>query len=101
MNVVYETSTGNPVSFGTVVADPLPAGLTSLVLTQIEWDGIRDGTKRWDPATLTVIDTPPDPAEIQKAADIVALKAPAAATPIKEEVELLNRLVAGLLDGSI
>lgn len=53
--VVYWTSTGEADSFGTTVADPLPTGLTSRPLTDLERDMILDGTGIWDPTTLTVI----------------------------------------------
>ncbi len=39
--------------------------------------------------------------DTQKAADVAVLRSPAAATPIREEVERLNRIVADIIDGNI
>lgn len=47
-------STGEAVSFGTVLADPLPAGLVALKVTQQP-----DEKKRWDAATKALVDVPP------------------------------------------
>lgn len=53
---------GEPVSLGTVVADPLPTGLIAVALTDAEHAGIQDGTMTWDAATRTVIAAPAAPA---------------------------------------
>lgn len=53
-------SSGEPVSVGTVVADPLPGGLTALALSDIDADKLRSGW-RWNPATLAVDIAPPEP----------------------------------------
>ena len=59
MKLVYETATGRAVSIGTVIADPLPAGLTAVDLTTPEAVGLRDGTMRWDTVSKTVVVIPP------------------------------------------
>lgn len=88
MNLVYDIATGNAVSIGTVVADPLPTGLGVVNLTRSEFDGLRAGTLAWDPATLTLVAVPPDPAVVVEAdlndklrQHIDANKAALAATP--------------------
>jgi hypothetical protein len=58
MNAVYETATGRLVSVGTVVASPLPAGLTSVVLSPADAQGLLNGSRRWDAATRAVVATP-------------------------------------------
>jgi len=53
---------GNPVSMGTVVANPLPDGLSASALSLADAEGILDGSSRWDAATLAVVPvTPPVP----------------------------------------
>lgn len=64
MICIYRTADGVAVSFGTVVADPLPDGLASVDVGDIEG-------KRWDPATLTMVDVPAEPAP-QTLAEIAA-----------------------------
>ena len=58
---------GKPVSIGTVVADPLPAGLTAVTLSTEDADKLRTGWQ-WNPSTLAVdIEPPldvPDPYEV-------------------------------------
>lgn len=58
MKLLYRTSDGVLVSVGTVIADPLPAGLSVHDASPVEDAGLRTGAKQWDPATRTVIDTP-------------------------------------------
>lgn len=55
---VYQNTTGQLVSVGTVVADPLPAGLTSVALSAPDEAGLANGSRMWDPATRTVVATP-------------------------------------------
>lgn len=57
--VVYEASTGRQVSLGTVVADPLPTGLTALALGDADAAMLRDGSGFWDDATRSVVPLPP------------------------------------------
>jgi hypothetical protein len=66
MNAVYETATGRLVSVGTVVANPLPAGLTSVALSAADRDGLRDGTRVWDATMRAVVARTPTPEEINK-----------------------------------
>lgn len=57
---VHQVSNGQLVSVGTVIADPLPAGLAAIVLSQTDGQSLRDGTGAWDAVTLTVIPLPLD-----------------------------------------
>lgn len=57
-SAVYTSSTGELVSVGTVVANPLPAGLTAVALTQADADGLASGAKRWNPSLPGVEATP-------------------------------------------
>ena len=54
MICVYRTADGSAVSFGTVVANPLPAGMASKDVGDITG-------KVWDPATLAMVPAPPPP----------------------------------------
>jgi hypothetical protein len=58
-HLLYNTTTGESVSIGTVIADPLPEGITALPLTDAEGEGLQNGTLIWDAATRTLIPTPP------------------------------------------
>jgi hypothetical protein len=58
-NILYNTVTGQSVSIGTVIADPLPAGITALPLTDEQGEGLQNGSLIWDAATRTLIPTPP------------------------------------------
>lgn len=59
MFVIYEISTGQPRSFGSVLADPLPDGLAFKALTEEEAAGLEVGALMFDSATLTMIPVPP------------------------------------------
>jgi hypothetical protein len=59
---VVHTADGEPVSFGTVLADPLPEGLIALALSDEDAHRLLYEGWRWNPATLSV-DTPPPPSE--------------------------------------
>lgn len=59
MFVVYEIATGQPRSFGSIVADPLPDGLAAKQLTEAETEGLAIGSLMFDPTTLTMIPVPP------------------------------------------
>jgi hypothetical protein len=52
--VVYWTATGEADSFGTVLADPMPAEFSVKPLTDTETEMLLDGTGMWNPATLHV-----------------------------------------------
>jgi hypothetical protein len=58
-HLLYNTATGESVSIGTVIADPLPAGITALPLTDAQGEGLQNGSLKWDAATRTLIPTPP------------------------------------------
>ena len=58
-HLLYNTTTGQSVSIGTVIADPLPEGITALPLTDAEGEGLQNGSLIWDAASRTLIPTPP------------------------------------------
>lgn len=59
-HLLYNATTGASVSIGTVIADPLPAGITALPLTDEQGEGLQNGSLKWDEATRTLIPTPPE-----------------------------------------
>jgi hypothetical protein len=58
-HLLYNATTGQSVSIGTVIADPLPAGITALPLTDEQGEGLQNGSLIWDAATRSFIPTPP------------------------------------------
>jgi hypothetical protein len=58
-HLLYNTTTGASVSIGTVIADPLPEGITALPLTDAEGEGMQNGNLMWDAASRSLIPTPP------------------------------------------
>jgi hypothetical protein len=58
-HLLYNTTTGESVSIGTVIADPLPEGITALPLTDAEGEGMQNGSLIWDAASRSLIATPP------------------------------------------
>jgi hypothetical protein len=58
-HLLYNSTTGESVSIGTVIADPLPAGITALPLTDEQGEGLQNGALIWDAASRTLIPTPP------------------------------------------
>ena len=58
-HLLYNTDSGKSVSIGTVIADPLPAGITALPLTDEQGDGLQNGSLKWDEQTRTLVPTPP------------------------------------------
>ena len=58
-HLLYNSTTGESVSIGTVIADPLPADITALPLSDAQGEGLQNGTLIWDAATRTLIPTPP------------------------------------------
>jgi hypothetical protein len=58
-HLLYNTTTGQSVSIGTVIADPLPEGITALPLTDEQGERLQNGTLIWDAATRSLIPTPP------------------------------------------
>jgi hypothetical protein len=65
-HLLYNSATGASVSIGTVIADPLPAGITALPLTDEQGEGLQNGSLKWDEGTRTLIATPP-PAMVAEA----------------------------------
>jgi hypothetical protein len=57
-HILYNTVTGQSVSIGTVIADPLPTGITALPLTDEQGEGLQNGSLKWDAASRTLIPTP-------------------------------------------
>jgi hypothetical protein len=58
-HLLHNTVTGQSVSIGTVIADPLPAGITALPLTDEQGESLQNGSLIWDAATRSLIATPP------------------------------------------
>jgi len=61
-HILYNTETGRSVSIATplcAIADPLPEGITALLLTDEQGEGLQNGTLIWDEETRTLIPTPP------------------------------------------
>jgi hypothetical protein len=58
-HILYNTESGQSVSIGTVIADPLPAGITALPLTDEQGEGLQNGNFIWDAASRSLIPTPP------------------------------------------
>lgn len=58
-HIVFDAATGRQVSSGTVVADPLPAGLASVAIPAADGERLRNGTGRWDESTRSVVAVPP------------------------------------------
>jgi hypothetical protein len=58
-HLLYNSTTGESVSIGTVIADPLPAGITAQPLTDAEGEGLQNGSLQWDAASRSLIATPP------------------------------------------
>lgn len=52
---------GTPVSIGSVVADPLPQGLTAVALSDTDAARLLTGGWQWNPSTLAVDIEPPEP----------------------------------------
>jgi hypothetical protein len=64
--LLYFTSTGQPDSYGTVLADPLPVGFTVRELSDDERDGVLNGCLIWNAETLSFDINPhwaPEPTE--------------------------------------
>jgi hypothetical protein len=57
-HILYNTATGQSVSIGTVIADPLPEGITALPLTDEQGEGLQNGLLKWDEETRTLVPTP-------------------------------------------
>ena len=69
---------GQPVSIGTVIANPLPAGLAAVALSDTDADRLLRQGWQWNPATLAVDIEPaptPDPTQPDDALLIAAEQA--------------------------
>lgn len=63
--VVCDAATGQSVSVGTVVADPLPAGLQSVALSSADAAALASGAGRWHEGSRSVVaDESPVPASV-------------------------------------
>jgi hypothetical protein len=72
-HLLYNTATGQSVSIGTVIADPLPEGITALPLTDEQGEGLQNGSLIWDAASRTLIPTPPPTQTAEEHLDAVGL----------------------------
>jgi nitrogen regulatory protein PII-like uncharacterized protein len=68
--------TGAAVSIGTVIADPLPDGLTAVALSDADAVALTDGSGAWEPTTLTVVPASVEPSAPLTALDIIAQQPP-------------------------
>ena len=63
--LVYFTDTGKADSYGSVLADPMPAEFTVRPMTEDETAGVQEGRLMWDADSLTFVQnpnwTPPEP----------------------------------------
>jgi len=57
-HLLYNTATGQSVSIGTVIADPLPEGITALPLSDEQGEGLQNGLLKWDEETRALVPTP-------------------------------------------
>lgn len=93
MFCIYRISDGQAVSFGTVVADPLPDGLAAIDVGDITG-------KRWDPQALAMVDVPvpePQPTAAEILAEAASLPSPV--TPA-DLVDILARAAEALNGGA-
>ena len=58
MYLVYLTATGKADSYGTVLADPMPAEYTVRAMSEDETSGVLEGRLMWDAETLTFVQNP-------------------------------------------
>lgn len=57
---MIHAANGQAVSIGSVIADPLPAGLTAVALSASDAVGLRDGSKVWESVTRSIVPAPVD-----------------------------------------
>jgi hypothetical protein len=67
-HLLYNTATGASVSIGTVIADPLPEGITALPLTDEQGEELQNGTLKWDEQTRAMVPTPAPAVTAEEAA---------------------------------
>ena len=96
-SLIYTTATGEAVSIGSVVANPLPAGLTEFPLTAGEFAGLTDGTLIWDVGTLAVIANPQVPIDILHAANTTDLEDKAVAA-VASNIVTIGQIPIALAD---
>ena len=75
-HIFYNTASGKSVSLATpqcAIADPLPADLTALPLTDEQGEGLQNGSLKWDEATRTLVPTPPPTVTAEEHLDAVGL----------------------------
>lgn len=58
MYLVYFTDTGMADSYGSVLADPMPAEYTVRLMSDDETSGVLEGRLIWDAETLTFVQNP-------------------------------------------
>jgi hypothetical protein len=61
-HILYNTESGKSVSTATplcAIADPLPAHLAALPLTDEQGEGLQNGSLKWDEETRSLVPTPP------------------------------------------
>ena len=58
MYLLYRSDSGVAVSYGSVLADPMPEGLTVRLMTDEETAGVFGGWLMWDADSLTFVQNP-------------------------------------------
>lgn len=58
MYLVYFTATGKADSYGSVLADPMPAEYTIRSMSDDETSGVLEGRLMWDADSLTFVQNP-------------------------------------------
>ena len=56
--LVYFTATGKADSYGSVLADPMPAEFTVRPMSEDETAGVLEGRLMWDAPTLAFVQNP-------------------------------------------
>jgi hypothetical protein len=56
--VIVHVETGEAYSFGTVIADPMPAEFVALPLSDADSDALNRGRGYWDAGTMAVVMRP-------------------------------------------
>jgi hypothetical protein len=56
--LVYFTATGKADSYGSVLADPMPAEFTVRPMSDDETSGVLEGRLMWDADSLTFVQNP-------------------------------------------